>query len=161
LYSKSTDFTIRGKKKSAYHSTLFFLLDIETLLEAINTSASVNQLLLTGVERMALGADINLHLFLGRAGFECFTAYAANDAFAVLGMDVFLHCCFTSFAYAMALNAKSIISYRNGFCNIFFAIFRRLLYNDARGRLPIPLFSGFSAQFRLPVQSRLPEVSVL
>jgi hypothetical protein len=110
---------------------------------------------------MALGADINLHLFLRGAGLKCFTAYAANDAFAVLGMDVFLHCCFTSFAYAMALNAKSIISYRNGFCNIFFAIFRRLLYNDARGRLPIPLFSGFSARFRLPVQSRLPEVSVL
>jgi hypothetical protein len=25
-------------------------------------------------------------------------------------MDVFLHCCFTSFAYAMASNAKSIIT---------------------------------------------------
>ena len=101
----------RTKKEEAAHTyVLIFLFHIETLLEAINTSASVNELLLPGVERMALGADINLHLFLGGAGLKCFTAYAANDAFAVLGMDVFLHCCFTSFAYAMALNAKSIIT---------------------------------------------------
>ena len=101
----------RTKKEEAAHTyVLIFLFHIETLLEAINTSASVNELLLAGVERMALGADINLHLFLRRTGFKCFTAYAANDAFAVLGMDVFLHCCFTSFAYAMALNAKSIIT---------------------------------------------------
>ena len=76
--------------------------NIEPLLEAINTSASVYQLLLAGIERRALGADIHLHLFLRGAGFKCFTAYAANDTFAVLGMNVFLHCCFTSFAYAMA-----------------------------------------------------------
>ena len=99
------------KKKRPYDSVRPCLLfHIETLLEAINTSASVYELLLAGVERMALGADINLHLFLCGPGLKCFTAYAANDAFAVLGMDVFLHCCFTSFAYAMALNAKSIIS---------------------------------------------------
>ena len=85
---------------------LRFLFHIEALLEAINASTSINQLLLSGVERMALGANIHLHLFLRGTGFECFTAYAANDAFAVLGMDVFLHCCFTSFAYAMAVNRK-------------------------------------------------------
>ena len=89
---------------------LRLLFHIEPLLEAINASASVNQLLFTGVERMALGADINLHLFLRGAGLKCFTAYAANDAFAVLGMDVFLHCCFTSFAYAMAVNRKTHIN---------------------------------------------------
>ena len=99
------------KKRRPYNPyALRLLFHIEALLEAINTSASVNQLLLAGIERMALGADINLHLFLRGTGLECFTAYAANDAFAVLGMDVFLHCCFTSFAYAMASNAKSIIT---------------------------------------------------
>ena len=40
---------------------------------------------------MALGADIYFHLFLCGAGLKCLTAYAANNAFAVLGMDVFLH----------------------------------------------------------------------
>jgi len=92
------------KKKRTYPKqyVLCFLFHIEALLEAINTSASINQLLLAGVERMALRADINLHLFLCGTGLKSFTAYAANYAFAVLGMDVFLHCCFTSFAYAMA-----------------------------------------------------------
>ena len=80
---------------------LLRLFQTETLLEAINASAGINQLLLAGVERMALGANINLHLFPGGTGFKRFTAYAANDAFTVLGMDLFLHCCFTSFAYAM------------------------------------------------------------
>jgi hypothetical protein len=56
---------------------------------------------------MALGADIHLHLFLGRAGFKSFTAYAANHALTILGMNIFLHCCFTSFAYAMADNRKT------------------------------------------------------
>ena len=96
------------------------LLHAETLLEAINTSASVNELLLAGIERMALGTDINLHLFLGRTGFECFTAYAANDAFAVLGMDLFLHCCFTSFAYAMADFKPHFVVYHSGISNASF-----------------------------------------
>lgn len=46
------------------------LFNVEALLETVNTSARVNQLLLAGVERMALGTDIHLHLFLGRAGFK-------------------------------------------------------------------------------------------
>ena len=33
---------------------LLFVIEIETLIEAINTSAGVNKLLLTGKERMAL-----------------------------------------------------------------------------------------------------------
>ncbi len=85
------------------HALPKILLNPEALLEAIHTAARVNQLLLAGVERMALGADIHLHLFLRGAGFESLTAYAANDALTVLGMDLFLHCCFTSFAYAMAV----------------------------------------------------------
>ena len=85
--------------------------NIEPLLEAINTSTSVYQLLLAGIERMAFGADIHLHLFLCGAGFKCFTAYAANDTFAVLGMNVFLHCCFTSFAYAMAAVKPQMVYY--------------------------------------------------
>ena len=77
------------------------LFQIETLLEAINTSARINKLLFAGIEGMALGADIHFQFLLGRTGFKRLTAYAANDALAVLGMDLFLHCDFTSFAYAM------------------------------------------------------------
>ncbi len=82
--------------------------NIEALLEAVNTSARVYQLLLAGVERMALGTNIHLHLFLGRSGFKSFTAYAANHALTILGMNIFLHCCFTSFAYAMAVKPQKV-----------------------------------------------------
>ena len=82
--------------------------NIEALLEAVNTSARVYQLLFAGVARMALGADINLHLFLRGAGLKSFTAYAANHALTILGMNIFLHCCFTSFAYAMAVKPQEV-----------------------------------------------------
>ena len=84
------------------------LFNIEALLETVNTAARVNELLLAGVERMTLGADIHLHFLLGGAGLEGFTAYAANYALAVLGMDSFFHCCFTSFAYAMAVKPQNV-----------------------------------------------------
>ena len=61
------------------------------LLEAIHTSAGVNQLLLASVERMALGADINAHFLLDGTGLESFAANATNDTLAVIGMDIFLH----------------------------------------------------------------------
>ena len=95
-------------KESAHCCALCISLDIETFLETINTTASIYQLLLAGIERMALGADINLHLFLCRPGLKRLTAYAANHTLAVLGMDVFLHCCFTSFAYAMAVRPQNV-----------------------------------------------------
>lgn len=95
-------------KESAHSCALCISFDIETFLETINTTASIYQLLLAGIERMALGTDIHLHLFLGRAGFKSFTAYAANHALTILGMNIFLHCCFTSFAYAMAVKPQNV-----------------------------------------------------
>ena len=61
------------------------------LLELVHAAAAVYQLLLAVEERVALGADFNLQLLLGRAGGEGLAAYAADDCFAVLGMDAFLH----------------------------------------------------------------------
>ena len=77
------------------------LFHAETLLEAIDASAGIHQLLLAGIEGVALRADIHLQFLLGRAGLERLTAHAANDALAIVRMDLFLHCDFTSFAYAM------------------------------------------------------------
>jgi len=82
--------------------------NIEALLETIYPSARVNKLLLAGIEGMAFGTDIHLHFFLGRSGFKSFTAYAANHALTILGMNIFLHCCFTSFAYAMAVKPQEV-----------------------------------------------------
>ena len=97
-------------KESAHCCALCISFDIETFLETINTTASIYQLLLAGIERMAFGADIHFHFLFRGTRLKSFTAYAANHTLAVLGMDVFLHCCFTSFAYAMAVNRKTHIN---------------------------------------------------
>lgn len=44
---------------------LFILVEIETLVESVNTSAGINKLLLTGEVRMAVGANINTHILFG------------------------------------------------------------------------------------------------
>lgn len=61
------------------------------LLEAIYPSAAVNQLLSASEERMALAADFDLELTLGRAGNEGLTASAAYHCFAIRRMNIFLH----------------------------------------------------------------------
>ena len=99
------------------------LLHAVALLEAIDTSAGIHQLLFAGVEGMTFGTNINPQFLLGRSGFERLTAHAANDAFAVLGMDFFLHCSFTSFAYAMnGCAASHIITYLYYACKPIFLI---------------------------------------
>ena len=67
------------------------LLQAKTLVEAINTSTGVNQLLLAGIERVALGADLNTNVLLGRTGSKDIAASAADGGLFVVGMDTFLH----------------------------------------------------------------------
>ena len=93
----TTDFPakfVNKKKKSAprYRSADFkLLLQAKTLVEAINTSTGVNQLLLAGIERVALGADLNTNVLLGRTGSKDIAAGTADGGLFVLGMDTFLH----------------------------------------------------------------------
>ena len=70
---------------------IFVLLQAETLVEAINTSTGVNQLLLAGIERVALGADLNTNVLLGGASGKDIATSAANGGLFVIGMDTFLH----------------------------------------------------------------------
>ena len=63
-----------------------------TLLELINTSAAVNELLAAGVEGVALGADLNGDVLLGGAGLDDVAAGASDGGLLVIGMDSFLHC---------------------------------------------------------------------
>ena len=67
------------------------LLQAETLVEPINTSTGVNQLLLAGIERVALGADLNSDVLLGGASRKDIATGAANRSLFVIGMDTFLH----------------------------------------------------------------------
>ena len=68
-----------------------FSLQIESLVETVNTSTGVNQLLLAGIERVALGADFNTDLLLGGAGGEGVAASATDGGLLVLRMDAFFH----------------------------------------------------------------------
>ena len=69
------------------------LLDAVLLVELVNAAAGVDQLLLAGVEGMALRADFDRDVFLGGAGLDNGAAGAADGGLLVLRMDSFLHCC--------------------------------------------------------------------
>ena len=70
---------------------------LRTLLEAvlpvefINAAAGVDQLLLAGVERVALGANFNGDVLLGGAGLDHIAAGAADRGGFIIGMDSCLH----------------------------------------------------------------------
>ena len=64
----------------------------ETASELINASAGINEFLLTGKERMALGADVDTDLTaLGGTGNERLSACADDLGLLVIRMDSFLH----------------------------------------------------------------------
>ena len=67
------------------------LLTAETLVEALNTSAGVNQLLLASVERMALGANFDVDLRLGGTSLDDVAACAGDGAVNVVRMDTLFH----------------------------------------------------------------------
>ena len=67
------------------------LLDAILLVEFINTAARVDELLLTRIERVALGADFNRDILLCAAGLINSTACALYDSGFVVGMNAFLH----------------------------------------------------------------------
>ena len=77
--------------KSGSLSDLF--IQIVALLEAIHTSAGIDQLLLAGKERMALGTDINAKVFLGGRRLDNFAACATDRGRLILGMNTLFHSC--------------------------------------------------------------------
>ena len=79
------------KKRWPKPSLFVSILDAVTLLKAIDTAAGVNELLLAGVVRVALGADFNAQLLLGGTGDEGVAADAGHGNLLILRMDAFLH----------------------------------------------------------------------
>ena len=70
---------------------IFRSLDAILLVELVNAAAGVNQLLLAGVEGVALGADLNRDVGLGGAGLNDGAASALDCGLLVFRMDSFLH----------------------------------------------------------------------
>ena len=64
---------------------------VETLVELLNASACINQLLLTREERMALRADLDLYILLRRARLYHVAAGAGDGGRFILRMNTFFH----------------------------------------------------------------------
>ena len=64
---------------------------LKTSLELVNASAGIDKLLLTCIERMALGADFDVHITLDRVRGNGRTASASDGSFLVFGMDSGFH----------------------------------------------------------------------
>ena len=80
------------KETSLHHwCRLCILLNTKSLVETVNTSTGVNQLLLAGIERVALGADFNSDVLLGGAGGKSVATSTANRSLFVVRMDAFSH----------------------------------------------------------------------
>ena len=60
-------------------------------LEALDPATGVDQLLLAGVERVALGAELDVQVRLGRAGVELIPAGAVDVGERVLGVNPGFH----------------------------------------------------------------------
>ena len=84
-------FLYKTKKRWPKPSLFVCILHAVALLEAIDTAAGVNELLLAGVVRVALGADFNAQLLLGGTGDESVAANAGHGNLLILRMDAFLH----------------------------------------------------------------------
>jgi hypothetical protein len=91
LHNKNLQKSKKRKSVLQKQYGLKLLLNAESLIESINTSTGVNQLLFAGIERVALRADFNLDVLLGGTGCENVTASATNCGLFVIGMDTFLH----------------------------------------------------------------------
>ena len=67
------------------------LLDAVLLVELVNAAAGVNELLLAGVERVALGADLDGDVLLRGAGLVHGAAGAADRGRLIIRMDTVFH----------------------------------------------------------------------
>ena len=78
------------------------------LLELVNTSTGINQLLLTGEERMALGADIDAELRLRGARLERVATAAGDRSLVVLRMDTLFHSLHLAFPQRLGIDTSKL-----------------------------------------------------
>ena len=69
------------------------LLKTKALLESVNTSACINQLLLARKERMTFGTNFNTNVLLSGTCVNDIAASACNGCILVCGMHLLLHGC--------------------------------------------------------------------
>ena len=90
---KPTPFAQKKKKARTAITVVraLILLQAESLVEPINASTGIDQLLLAGIEGVALRADFILDVLLGGTSRKDVATGTADCGLFVLGMDTFLH----------------------------------------------------------------------
>ena len=82
------------------------------LVEPINASGGVDQLLLTGEERVASRADFDVQVaFFGRASLEGLAASATNGDFDVFRMNSWFHLTHVSCRGLSLVNKRDMIGF--------------------------------------------------
>lgn len=64
---------------------------LHPLLELVDATAGIDQLLPTGKEGMAFRTDVNVHFLFDRTRLECFTTGTVHDCLAIFGMNALFH----------------------------------------------------------------------
>ena len=90
MYSLCTEKQKAALGQAAFSCSAYGLKPI-ALLETVHAPAGIDELLLPGIEGMALRADFNFKFALDRASLKGFAASAPDYTFTILGMDIFLH----------------------------------------------------------------------
>jgi hypothetical protein len=67
------------------------LLDIVLFLEFFDATRRIDDILLPGVKRMAVRADLNVKVFRCGPGLNLIAAGAFNDRIFILGMNIRFH----------------------------------------------------------------------
>src|SRR4029453_5285866 len=67
-------------------------LALVLLLESLDPTGRVHELVLTGIERMALGAHFHADVGLGRSGVNHLAARARDGRVHIIRMNTHLHC---------------------------------------------------------------------
>jgi hypothetical protein len=93
VFRRSGDHPYRKLKEGrmlylSVHSMLFLLV---TLLELLDSTGGVHQLLFAGIKRMAIRADIYGLAVYGGAGFVGSAAGTFKGSFFVFGVQLFFH----------------------------------------------------------------------
>ena len=102
--------TASSTEEAVYnHCQIRELSLFHSLLELINTSACINELLLACIERVAVGADINSQITLCGKSLECVAACALNCNDLRLRMNSFFH--FTFHLSIKDMTRNQILTY--------------------------------------------------
>ena len=80
-----------AKRSISNSSFLRLLVNVIFVLELLNTSATVDELLLTGEERMTCWANVKSHFFFCWSCNKSITTCASYFTFLIIRMDSFLH----------------------------------------------------------------------